>query len=114
MAEKTTWGRRLAEVKTFSLSLADRAKDAVPASYQINIPDAKPDVQQAGKGRIFLNMMNGEVPEVRDILFMVLATHPDNLKQKPELIRKVAASDSNGTDGTTIAVVRARSSRAMA
>jgi len=48
-------------------------------------------VQQAGKGRIFLNMMNGEVPEVRDILFMVLATHPDNIQERPELIRKVAA-----------------------
>jgi NitT/TauT family transport system substrate-binding protein len=47
-------------------------------------------VQQAGKGRIFLNMMNGEIPEFRDILFMVLATHPDNLKDKPELLRKVA------------------------
>jgi NitT/TauT family transport system substrate-binding protein len=48
-------------------------------------------VQQAGKGKIYLNMMNGEVPEVRDILFMVLATHPDNVKEKPELLRKVAA-----------------------
>ena len=47
-------------------------------------------VQQAGKGHIFLNMMNGEVPEVRDILFMVLATHPDNIKEKPELLKKVA------------------------
>ncbi len=37
-------------------------------------------------------MMNGEVPEVRDILFMVLATHPDNIKEKPELLRKVAAA----------------------
>lgn len=47
-------------------------------------------VQQSGKGKIYLNMMNGEIPEFRDILFMVLATHPDNLKDKPELIRKVA------------------------
>ena len=35
-------------------------------------------------------MMNGEIPEFRDILFMTLATHPDNLKDKPELLRKVA------------------------
>jgi len=35
-------------------------------------------------------MMSGEIPEFRDILFMVLATHPDNLKEKPELLRKVA------------------------
>ena len=47
-------------------------------------------VQQAGKGRIYLNMMNGEIPEFRDILFIVLATHPDIIKEKPELMRKVA------------------------
>jgi NitT/TauT family transport system substrate-binding protein len=47
-------------------------------------------VQQGGAGKIYLNVMNGEVPELRDILFMVLATHPDNIKEKPELLRKVA------------------------
>jgi NitT/TauT family transport system substrate-binding protein len=47
-------------------------------------------VQQAGTGKIYLNVMNGEVPELRDILFMVLATHPDNIKEKPDLLRKVA------------------------
>ena len=35
-------------------------------------------------------MMNGEIPEFRDILFMTLATHPDIIKEKPELLRKVA------------------------
>ena len=47
-------------------------------------------VQQAGKGKVYLNMMNGEIPEFRDILFMTLATHPDNIRDKPELLRKVA------------------------
>jgi NitT/TauT family transport system substrate-binding protein len=47
-------------------------------------------VQQAGKGKIYLNMMNGEIPEFRDILFMTLAAHPDIMKEKPELMRKVA------------------------
>ena len=47
-------------------------------------------VQQSGAGKIYLNVMNGEVPELRDILFMVLATHPDIIKEKPELLRKVA------------------------
>ena len=47
-------------------------------------------VQQSGKGKIYLNMMNGEIPEFRDILFMTLATHPDIMKEKPELLRKVA------------------------
>ena len=47
-------------------------------------------VQQSGKGRIYLNMMNGEIPEFRDILFMTLATHPDIIKERPEMLRKVA------------------------
>ena len=47
-------------------------------------------MQQAGTGKIYLNVMNGEIPEFRDILFMTLATHPDIMKEKPELLRKVA------------------------
>jgi NitT/TauT family transport system substrate-binding protein len=69
-------------VAAFQRDLIDAALPFEPAGVL---------VQQSGKGKIFLNMMNGEVPEVRDILFMVLATHPDNIKEKPELIRKVAA-----------------------
>jgi len=68
-------------VAAFQRDLIDAALPFEPAGVM---------VQQAGKGRIFLNMMNGEIPEARDILFMVLATHPDNIKEKPELIRKVA------------------------
>src|SRR5262249_21528257 len=69
-------------VAAFQRDLIDAALPFEPAGVM---------VQQAGKGKIYLNMMNGEIPEVRDILFMVLATHPDNLKEKPDLIRKVAA-----------------------
>ena len=47
-------------------------------------------MQQADKGKIYLNMMNGEMPEFRDILFMTLATHPDIIKEKPDMLRKVA------------------------
>ena len=47
-------------------------------------------VQQAGAGKIYLNLMNGDVPEFRDILFMVLATHPDNIKDRPDMLGKVA------------------------
>jgi NitT/TauT family transport system substrate-binding protein len=47
-------------------------------------------VQQSGKGKIYLNMMNGEIPEFRDILFMTLATHPDVIKERPDMLRKVA------------------------
>lgn len=68
-------------VAAFQRDLIDAALPFEPAGVL---------VQQSGKGKIYLNMMNGEVPEVRDILFMVLATHPDNIKEKPELLRKVA------------------------
>jgi NitT/TauT family transport system substrate-binding protein len=70
-----------AYVAAFQRGLIDAALPFEPAGVL---------VQQAGKGRIYLNMMNGEIPEFGDILFMVLATHPDNLKDKPELLRKVA------------------------
>ncbi|MGB6559216.1 MAG: ABC transporter substrate-binding protein [Pseudolabrys sp.] len=69
-------------VAAFDRNLIDAALPFEPAGVL---------VQQTGKGRIFLNLMNGEVPEFRDILFMTLATHPDNIKAKPELLRKVAA-----------------------
>lgn len=70
-------------VAAFQKDLIDAALPFEPAGVL---------VQQEGKGKIFLNMMNGEVPEVRDILFMTLATHPDNIKEKPETLRKVAAA----------------------
>ena len=70
-------------VAAFDKNLIDAALPFEPAGVL---------VEQAGKGKIFLNMMSGEVPEVRDILFMVLATHPDNIKQKPETLKKVAAA----------------------
>jgi NitT/TauT family transport system substrate-binding protein len=70
-----------AYVAAFQRNLVDAALPFEPAGVL---------VQQAGKGKIFLNIMNGEIPEFRDILFMTLATHPDNLKEKPELLRKVA------------------------
>ena len=70
-----------AYVAAFQRNLVDAALPFEPAGVL---------VQQAGKGRILLNMMDGEIPEFRDILFMTLSTHPDNLKDKPELLRKVA------------------------
>lgn len=47
-------------------------------------------VQQAGLGNIYVNVMNGDVPEFRDLLFMTLAAHPDTMRDKPDLMRKVA------------------------
>jgi NitT/TauT family transport system substrate-binding protein len=70
-----------AYVAAFQKNLVDAALPFEPAGVL---------VQQAGKGKIYLNVMNGEIPEFRDILFMTLATHPDIMKEKPELLRKVA------------------------
>ena len=68
-------------VAAFQNDLVDAALPFEPAGVL---------VQQAGTGKIYLNVMNGEMPEFRDILFMTLATHPDIMKEKPELLRKVA------------------------
>ncbi len=68
-------------VAAFQKDLIDAALPFEPAGVL---------VQQSGKGKIYLNMMNGEIPEFRDILFMTLATHPDIMKEKPDMLRKVA------------------------
>jgi NitT/TauT family transport system substrate-binding protein len=68
-------------VAAFQKDLVDAALPFEPAGVL---------VQQAGKGKIYLNVMNGEIPEFRDILFMTLAAHPDVVKEKPDLLRKVA------------------------
>jgi NitT/TauT family transport system substrate-binding protein len=68
-------------VAAFQKDLVDAALPFEPAGVL---------VQQTGKGKMYLNVMNGEIPEFRDILFMTLATHPDIMKEKPELLRKVA------------------------
>jgi NitT/TauT family transport system substrate-binding protein len=68
-------------VAAFQRDLIDAALPFEPAGVL---------VQQSGKGKIYLNMMNGEIPEFRDILFMTLATHPDIMKERPEMLRKVA------------------------
>jgi NitT/TauT family transport system substrate-binding protein len=70
-----------AYVAAFQRDLIDAALPFEPAGVL---------VQQTGKGKIYLNMMSGEIPEFRDILFIVLATNPDIAKDKPELLRKVA------------------------
>jgi len=68
-------------VAAFQKDLIDAALPFEPAGVL---------VQQSGKGKIYLNMMNGEIPEFRDILFMTVATHPDIMKERPEMLRKVA------------------------
>jgi NitT/TauT family transport system substrate-binding protein len=70
-----------AYVAAFQKNLIDAALPFEPAGVL---------VEQAGSGKIFLNLMSGEVPEFRDLIFMTLTAHPDTIAQKPDLLRKVA------------------------
>src|SRR5262245_66678084 len=56
-------------VAAFDRNLIDAALPFEPAGVL---------VQQAGKGRIFLNLMNGEGTELRDSQVITLSTHAEN------------------------------------
>ena len=68
-------------VAAFQRKLVDAAIPVEPAGVM---------VQQAGFGQIYLNVMSGDVPELRDLIFMTLTVHPETIRAKPELLRKVA------------------------
>jgi NitT/TauT family transport system substrate-binding protein len=70
-----------AYVAAFQKDLVDAALPFEPAGTM---------VEQTGKGAILLNLMSGEVPEFRDLIFISLTAHPDTIAQKPDLLRKVA------------------------
>jgi NitT/TauT family transport system substrate-binding protein len=70
-----------AYVAAFQKDLLDAALPFEPAGTM---------VEQTGKGAILLNLMSGEVPEFRDLIFITLTAHPDTVAQKPALLRKVA------------------------
>jgi NitT/TauT family transport system substrate-binding protein len=48
-------------------------------------------VEQEGLGRIFINLMNGSIPQFRDLVFMSVVVGPDTIREKPETVRKVIA-----------------------
>jgi NitT/TauT family transport system substrate-binding protein len=72
-----------AYVAAFQKDLVDAALPFEPAGVL---------VEQAGSGKILLNLMSGEVPEFRNLIFITLTAHPDTIAQKPDLLRKVAAA----------------------
>lgn len=49
-------------------------------------------IEQEGLGKIYINLMTGEVPEFDNLITMVLAVHPDLMESNPQLISKVAAA----------------------
>jgi NitT/TauT family transport system substrate-binding protein len=72
-----------AYVGAFQNKLIDAGMPFEPAGTQV-------EMQKLGK--TLVNLMNGEVPEFRDLIFMTVATHPATITEKPELVRKVAAT----------------------
>jgi NitT/TauT family transport system substrate-binding protein len=70
-----------AYVAAFQKDLVDAALPFEPAGTM---------VEQAGRGGILLNLMSGEVPDFRDLIFMTLTAHPDTVAQKPDLLKKVS------------------------
>lgn len=49
-------------------------------------------IEQEGLGKIYINLMTGEVPEFDNLITMVLAVHPDLMESNPKLIANVAAA----------------------
>ncbi len=68
-------------VAAFQRNLVDAALAVEPAGVLI---------EQAGEGKTLLDLMAGEVPEFRNLIFMTLAVHPDTIAEKPELLSKLA------------------------
>jgi NitT/TauT family transport system substrate-binding protein len=74
-------GEPASYVAAFQRKIIDAALPVEPAGVM---------VQKAGTGSIYLNVLSGDVPEFRDVIFMTLSAHPDTMRDKPELLRKVA------------------------
>lgn len=75
-------------VAAFQRKLIDAAVPVEPAGVM---------VQQSGLGQVYLDVMSGEVAEFRDLIFMTLTVHPDTIRGKPELLRKVARAFTEAT-----------------
>ncbi|MFW6076584.1 MAG: ABC transporter substrate-binding protein [Hyphomicrobiales bacterium] len=48
-------------------------------------------LQQEGLGGTLVNIMDGEIEDFRDLIFIALVTHPDMLEERPEFVEKVVA-----------------------
>jgi NitT/TauT family transport system substrate-binding protein len=48
-------------------------------------------VEQENLGGTLVNIMDGEVEDFRDLIFMTLVTHPAMLEERPEFVEKVVA-----------------------
>lgn len=75
-------------VAAFQRKVIDAAMPVEPAGVM---------VQQAGLGQVYIDVMSGDVAEFRDLIFMTLTVHPDTIKSKPGLLRKVAQAFTEAT-----------------
>jgi NitT/TauT family transport system substrate-binding protein len=75
-------------VAAFQRKLIDAAMPVEPAGVM---------VQQAGLGEVYVDVMSGDVAEFSDLIFMTLTVHPDTIKSKPALLRKVAEAFTEAT-----------------
>lgn len=75
-------------VAAFQRKVIDAAMPVEPAGVM---------VQQAGLGQVYIDVMSGDVAEFRDLIFMTLTVHPDTIKSKPGLLRKVAEAFTEAT-----------------
>lgn len=69
-------------VGAFQAKMIDAAMPFEPAGVML---------EQKKLGGILVNLMNGDVEQFRDLIFMGVATSPDLIKTKPELVKKVVA-----------------------
>jgi NitT/TauT family transport system substrate-binding protein len=69
-------------VGAFKNNLIDAAVPFEPAGIQ---------VEKEKLGKIYVNLMNGEVEEFRDLNYMNLITSPATIAEKPELTKKMVA-----------------------
>lgn len=67
-------------------------------AFQAKMIDAAMPFEPAGAlleqkklGGILVNLMSGDVEQFRDLIFMGVATNPDLIREKPELVKKVVA-----------------------
>lgn len=69
-------------VGAFQKNLIDAGMPFEPAGVQVEMQNL---------GKTLVNLMDGEVEAFRDLIFMTVTTHPANIKERPELVRKVAS-----------------------
>lgn len=89
------YGLQLSDIKLVYLG-ADPA--AYVGAFRSNVIDAGMPFEpagvllaQKGLGGTLINIMSGEVPEFRNLIFMTVCTYPEMIKKDPELVKKVAA-----------------------